>query len=353
GPSSIQAKGHPGLLEMKKIETMDGWSGTIQSQLSEQAFWGRKTGGKSCVAGKIKETDLFGTVIDAETKQPLAGANVTIKDKNGSPVANLTADAQGKYRTTLPFGTNYEVKATYDNYNEKSALVSLYPNDYPQGKQQNFELVKIKPKTTACIKGVVREQGTGNVIADANVKVTDKDGNIIKSVQSDANGNYEACDVPFGTYDLQATRKGYMYNVVHDVNVLPEHVETGTTQDIELIKFEVGMKIVLKDIYYDVAKATLRDESVAELDRLVNIMDQNPTLVIEIGGHTDSDGSESYNQRLSQARSQSVVDYLLDASIGEDRMEARGYGEKEPIVPNDSKENKQKNRRTEFKVLAF
>jgi outer membrane protein OmpA-like peptidoglycan-associated protein len=92
---------------------------------------------------------------------------------------------------------------------------------------------------------------------------------------------------------------------------------------------------------------------VAELDRLVRIMEQNPTLVVEIGGHTDSDGSDEYNERLSQARSQSVVDYLLDAGIAENRLVAKGYGEKQPVAPNDTKENKQLNRRTEFGVLAF
>lgn len=314
---------------------------------------GREGLKKDALLEKIKETKLFGRVVDEETKAPLAGASVVIKDKTGTVVKRLNADGDGRYTTILPFGSNYEVTASMEDYNEKSALVSLYPNDYPAGKQQNFELVKVKPKTTACIKGHVTEKGTGVKLADAQVKVLDKSGSIIKTVKSDANGYYEACDVPFGVYDLSATKKGYMYNIVEGVEVKPEHVESGVTQDIELIKFEIGMKIVLKNIYYDVAKATLRPESVAELDRLVTIMEQNPTLVVEIGGHTDSDGSDSYNERLSQARSQSVVDYLLDADIDEKRLVAKGYGEKEPIAPNDTKENKQLNRRTEFKVLDF
>ena len=113
------------------------------------------------------------------------------------------------------------------------------------------------------------------------------------------------------------------------------------------------MSIVLENIYYDVAKATLRDESIAELDRLIKIMNDNPTLVVEIAGHTDSDGSDSYNQKLSQDRAQSVVNYLIEHEISEERMQAAGYGEKQPIVPNTTKENKQLNRRTEFKVLDF
>ncbi|MFN8396931.1 MAG: FG-GAP-like repeat-containing protein [Bacteroidia bacterium] len=308
---------------------------------------------KDAILEKIKATDIYGRVTDIETQLPLSGATIEIKDKNGSVVTKLTCDGDGKYRTTLPFGTNYELTAGIEGYNSKTALVSLYPNDYPAGKEQNFELGKIKPKTTACIKGYVLEKGTGKKLADAEVKVMDAEGNMVKKAISNADGYYEACDVPFGTYNLAGNKKGYMYNIVENVKVTEADVTNGVTQDIELIKFEVGMKIVLKNIFYDVAKATLRPESVAELDRLVRIMEQNPTLVVEIGGHTDSDGSDDYNERLSQARSQSVVDYLLDAGVAENRLVAKGYGEKQPVAPNDTKENKQLNRRTEFGVLAF
>jgi len=308
---------------------------------------------KDAALEKIKETKLFGQVVDIETKEPLPNSTVDITDKTGNPMTTLTTDGSGRFETVLPFGTNYQLKVTQEGYLEKTGVVSLYPNDYPAGVERNFELQKIKPKTTACIKGYVIQEGTTNKIPDATVKVLDNEGNIITQVQSNAEGFYEACDVPFGTYSLSGNKKGYMYNFIEEVVVTPEDVDEGVSQDIELLKFVIGAKIVLKNIYYDVAKATLRDESVAELDRLITIMEQNPTLKVEIGGHTDSDGSESYNQRLSQARAQSVVDYLLDASVVEDRLEAKGYGEVEPIAPNDSKENKQLNRRTEFKVLDF
>lgn len=308
---------------------------------------------KDAVLEKIKETKLFGQVVDIETKEPLPNSTVVITDKGGKPVTTLTTDGSGRYNTVLPFGTNYQLKVTQEGYLEKTGVVSLYPNDYPAGVERNFELQKIKPKTTACIKGYVIEEASKDKIPGATVKVLDSEGNIITQVLSNSEGYYEACDVPFGTYDLSGNKKGYMYNFIEGVVVTPEDVEEGVTQDIELLQFVIGAKIVLKNIYYDVAKATLRDESVAELDRLITIMEQNPTLKVEIGGHTDSDGSESYNQRLSQARAQSVVDYLLDASVVEDRLVAKGYGEVEPIAPNDNKENKQLNRRTEFKVLDF
>ena len=301
---------------------------------------------------KIKETFIYGAVTDIETKLPLVGADIVIKDNTGALVGQISTGPGGKYKYTLPFGKNYEIKASYPDYIEKSGLVSLYPNDYPKGVERNFELQKIKPKTTACLRGYVLDEESKEKLSDATVKVLDKDGNIIKEVKSDASGKYEACDIPFGSYDITATRKGYMFKLDH-FDIDESHAETGLDKDMELKKFVVGMKIALENIYYDVAKATLRDESVAELERLVQIMNENPTLVIEIGGHTDSDGSSSYNQRLSQDRSQSVVDYLLEAAIPTDRMEAKGYGEEQPIAPNDTKENKQLNRRTELLVLDF
>lgn len=300
---------------------------------------------------KIKESFVFGKITDQETHEPLVGATVTIKDKTGTLIATLTADGRASYKQTLKFDDNYEISVSMEGYNGKSALVSLYPVHYPAGLEKNFELLKIKPKTTACVRGRVLDIKTKEVLSEATVTILDKQGNTVQKIVTKADGKYEAC-VPFGSYDITATRKGYMFRL-DTFTVALAHAETGLEKDMELVKLEVGMNIVLKNIYYDVAKATLRPESVAELNRLIQIMNENPTLVVELAGHTDSDGSDSYNLNLSQARAQSVVDYLLEAGIGAERLVAKGYGETKPIVPNDTPANKQLNRRTEFTVLAF
>lgn len=331
----VRAQGYP-----KYEETFDLPKSTPKEGLQKDAY-----------LEHVKETYVFGVVSDKETHLPLANATVTINDKNGNKVATLTTDSKGRYKKLLPFDSNYELIAQMKDYNEKSASVSLLPSDHPHGVERNFELVKIKPKTTACVEGFVMDEKTKEKLPDSEVKIMDKDGNVIKKVKTDYDGKYRAC-VPFGSYDISATKKDYMFKVdTFEIGI--EHADVGLKKDMELQKFEVGMSIVLKNIYYDVAKATLRDASVAELERLIKIMNDNPTLVVEIGGHTDSDGSDAYNEKLSQARAQSVVDYLLEAGIPSKRMEAKGYGEKQPIVANDSPENKQLNRRTEFKVLAF
>ena len=121
---------------------------------------------------------------------------------------------------------------------------------------------------------------------------------------------------------------------------------------------EVGTVEVLDNVYYEFNKAYLLDESKPALDKLLRILNQNPTMVIEIGGHTDNLGTNAYNQRLSEARAQSVVDYLIENGIERSRLVAKGYGELQPVAPNqnadgsDNPEGREKNRRTEFKVLS-
>jgi OOP family OmpA-OmpF porin len=116
---------------------------------------------------------------------------------------------------------------------------------------------------------------------------------------------------------------------------------------------------VLENVYYAFNKAQLLEESFAALDKLAELMNQNPNMRIEIGGHTDDVGNDAYNQKLSDARAKSVVDYLVNnKGIDEGRIESKGYGETMPVAPNrnadgsDNPEGRKKNRRTEFKVLS-
>src|SRR5690606_23482416 len=111
--------------------------------------------------------------------------------------------------------------------------------------------------------------------------------------------------------------------------------------------------ILLKNIFFDLDKATLRPESTAELNRLIKLMNDVPTLKIELSGHTDSQGSDAYNQGLSERRAQAVVDFVTKAGISASRLVSMGYGETQPIATNETKEGRQLNRRTEFKVLSL
>lgn len=106
------------------------------------------------------------------------------------------------------------------------------------------------------------------------------------------------------------------------------------------------------NIYFPAGTSRLEDRSAAFLDSIVEIVNRCPDLTIRIAGHTDSDGSADINQSLSEARASSVLIYLIDAGVDERRMRSVGLGETEPVAPNDTDENKQRNRRIEFSVIG-
>ncbi len=134
-----------------------------------------------------------------------------------------------------------------------------------------------------------------------------------------------------------------------DIPKLDHYVEY--KDEICLEKLKKGGKIVLRNVFFDVDKASLRKESEDELERLHKILELNPNMKIEIDGHTDSDGGEEHNLKLSESRAKSVVDYLIARGINKDNLSWKGFGESQPQVPNDTPENKQLNRRTEIKII--
>jgi OOP family OmpA-OmpF porin len=122
-------------------------------------------------------------------------------------------------------------------------------------------------------------------------------------------------------------------------------------RDLFLNPVEKGQAIRLNNLFFEVNKSVLMPESYAELDNLIRLLSNQPELKIEINGHTDSDGSDELNLKLSEERAKSVVAYLVSKGVKNDRLTAKGLGETKPAVPNTSPENKAINRRVEFKVL--
>ena len=158
-------------------------------------------------------------------------------------------------------------------------------------------------------------------------------------------------------YKIEASKEGYFPNEEW-ANTLGLTKSDTLHRWIPLKKLELNKIIVLKDIYYDFDKATLRDESNRTLEKLVDILNINPSIVVELGAHTDSKGEDAYNEKLSQRRAESVVKYLKKHGIPKDRLVAKGYGEGTPIADNtnpdgtDNPEGRQMNRRTEIKVVG-
>ena len=166
-----------------------------------------------------------------------------------------------------------------------------------------------------------------------------------------ATGKY-LVSLPSGrNYSVTAIADNYLFKS-ENFNIPKASGYQEVERDFPLDRIDVGRKIVLKNIFFDFDKYTLRDISSAELERLVKLMNQYPKLKIEISGHTDNVGSETYNKTLSENRAKVVVDYLIKKGVDKSRLVFKGYGFSQPIASNDSDGGRQLNRRTEFKVLA-
>jgi outer membrane protein OmpA-like peptidoglycan-associated protein len=123
--------------------------------------------------------------------------------------------------------------------------------------------------------------------------------------------------------------------------------------NVKLLKLEQNAKLTLRDINFESNSVKLSDISFAELNRVIQLMNENPTLKVEVDAHTDDVGTDQYNLLLSQQRAKSVADFLLGNKINSERFSSKGFGETQAKVPNDSEENRAVNRRVELKIVSI
>ena len=122
-------------------------------------------------------------------------------------------------------------------------------------------------------------------------------------------------------------------------------------KDLYLVPIEIGQVVRLNNVFFDFDKWDLRSESFVELDRVVKLLRENPAIEIEMSAHTDSHGTDEYNFTLSDNRAKSCMEYIVSKGIAASRITSKGYGESKPVVDNDTDENRQLNRRVEFKIM--
>lgn len=217
-------------------------------------------------------------------------------------------------------------------------------------------------KRITILKGVVRDAKTLKPLYSDIELIDVEENKTLAKFESNASTGKYLVSLPSGkNYGLIVRSEGYLFHS-ENFNIPETSAYQEVEKNIDLKKVEIGSSIVLKNIFYDYNKATLRDASKNELDRLTKLLNENPTLKIELSAHTDSRGSDKYNLDLSQRRAQSCVDYLIKNGISSDRLVSKGYGEEQLLVSDDEiaklkfddekEEAHQQNRRTEFKILS-
>lgn len=216
----------------------------------------------------------------------------------------------------------------------------------------SFELRKeVRPLKTLWVKGKVYDKKTGNGLPSL-VELTDiNKRTVISRLQTDEDGNY-LVTLPVGKdYAFSVNRKGYLFYSdnfsLHETNS-----DSAFTRNIPLQPLEAGAGIVLRNIFFDSKSFILKPESLTELDKVVQLMNDNPNLRIQIGGHTDNVGQDKDNLLLSENRAKAVINYLLSKGVAGIKLSSKGFGAGKPIADNGTDNGRALNRRTELSVIS-
>ena len=235
-----------------------------------------------------------------------------------------------------------------------------------QGKRDIYRVSFLdeinKPKLTL-LKGVISDKKSKEPLV-ASIEIYDNNEDKLVGVfeSNSATGKYMV-SLPAGRdYGISVKAKGYLF-YSDNINIPDNAAFQVVEKNVALEKLEKGKKVVLKNIFYDYNKASLRTSSFNELNKVIELLTHNPQMKIEISAHTDSRGSDAYNNKLSQSRAQSCVDYLVTKGITKDRLIAKGYGETQLMVSDadiekmateeEKEAGHQQNRRTEFKIISY
>ena len=226
--------------------------------------------------------------------------------------------------------------------------------DESMGENDIFRIklpTDVKPEPVVLIKGYVLNSKTKQPIA-TTIQYQDLDnGRNMGTAKSDPKTGYYEIVLPLNkVYAIFAEKEGY-FSVRDNLDLTETLVYQEVERDLYLTPIEIGQSIQLNNVFFYKGRAMLQSSSYAELDKLVDMLKENPTMEIELEGHTDNQGDADLNQKLSEDRVLAVKDYLVNKGIDKSRIMGRGWGGEKPIASNDSELTRRLNRRVEFKIL--
>ncbi|HCX24323.1 MAG: hypothetical protein CMB80_13565 [Flammeovirgaceae bacterium] len=310
-----------------------------------------------------KSASLNLNIYDGDLFEPVQ-ANIKVKEQGGSSLLqDIENNPNGRITLDLPLGKVYEIIVDKENFD--SELFTLDVSQlvvYPEFIR-DVEMVPHKRDVQINVADLVNN---GKIRSRVRIRNRNRDEVI------DVDGNETVALRVGDRYEIEATSdQGYAFNsTMIDVDPEGTRITSGDADDpmggvsvsssgampsleLKLQPLLPGANLTLKEILFESNSDQLNEISFSELQRVIGLMEQNPDLRVEIAAHTDDVGSAAYNAALSDRRAQSVVRFLIENKIPEDRFVAKGYGESQPIVPNDSEENKAKNRRVVLKILGI
>ena len=271
----------------------------------------------------------------------------------------MTTILDDKGNCSEPINLGYPINSSEDDVSlmvSADATTAYYASGmdggYGEWDLYSFELPKVvRPNKVTYSKGLVYDIETNKPVrAKFELIDLESERSIVESYSDGQSGEFLVCVPLSKDYALNVSAKGYLF--FSENFSLKEVKDTNSYAfDVALTPIKEGASVVLKNIFFETNKYDLKPTSKVELDKLISFLQTNSTVSIEIGGHTDNIGSQSYNQQLSENRAKSVYTYLNEHGIPVDRLNYKGYNFEKPIASNDTPEGRAQNRRTEFKVI--
>lgn len=297
--------------------------------------------------GLFDRLELQFNLFDSEMFEPLKQPVVTLKNLSDAQqtVLENAAVAQGRYIVALPLGKVYELTFAQPNFVPFNFLIDTEKS--VQFSESEID-VALQPDKSALAFAVVSQTDERPVAARVVFQNLSRKERY--EIATDSTTQTHEISLRMGElYRIAVQGKGHFaYETQIDVPSEKSFQRTFALQPIL-----ENQSISLSNILFETASAELMSRSFAPLDELVEFMRLNPTVQIELSAHTDNVGNDAYNQRLSERRAQSTADYLVSQGIDSQRIISVGYGKTKPIAPNDTEENRSKNRRVEMKIVKI
>lgn len=292
---------------------------------------------------------MAGVVIDKDSRQPIEGATLQMKDADGKFVERFKVESEpgGKFKIEVPYHEKYVLIANKNGYFQKELTLNT-------NEDALEEIVVEMQKYDYAVEGVIANGETNQPLEGATVQLLDAQDNVLETLTTDASGKYAFALKPETDYRVKVEKEGFFKQ---SAKVSTKGKPNGVIKnDFKLFPLEVDQVVRLENIFYDYNKSNIRPDAALELDKLVATLQDNPTVKIELSSHTDCRGKDPYNLSLSQKRAKSAVDYIISKGIPKANITSKGYGESQPsescACEQCSEDQHQRNRRTEFKVLS-
>jgi outer membrane protein OmpA-like peptidoglycan-associated protein len=286
---------------------------------------------------------------DEFTGQPLPYVEVVLNGPEGKRLSGST-DANGRVTFNKMIPGDYTVSGFLNNIN--TSVQNIDKNNFETDNNQiNITITHNDPRYT--LSGLVINKTKNIPEGGVDVNVTNETKRSVITKQSNAGDGIFNAQLEAGSdFTLVGKKADYISNIERiSTKGLNRSATLYVKLELGIEEAKVGQSIVLKDIYFEVGKADIDIAFSTDLDKLIQFLKDNPETRLEIQGHTDNTGSLNLNNKLSQSRANSVVDYLTKNGIDRNQLIAKGYGSSLPVADNATAEGRTKNRRVVMKVL--